>query len=282
MENRDLAFFNSNDYKWKLSISLAVFLYLFLIIFLPFGVSNYNPFHEYTLQFIFELSIFFFVVLVVALINEFLIKPLIEVSATVRSIVLWHIWSFLFLGVILFITYNYLGDWHDWRLLSGIEFIFNTSTVFIFPMVGVFFYYKFKVLKEQFDVVLTNIESSMDEKTMINFEGQGNNDKISISVSEFIYARSQDNYVELSYLHNNQLTSFLIRASMGLVEESVENGFIIRCHRSYMVNLFHVQSISGGKNDLQLFLNHVEKPIPVSKKYMVGTMEQLKKYKQFQ
>ena len=280
--HQELVFFNAPRYKLILSFSIGLFLYFFLIAFLPFGVNNYNPNHTYTFEFLYEIGQYIPITILTSLINEFGIKPLFRGRFSYAFIIGWTIWSLLFLGLIMFVTYNYQGDWHDWKLSSVFGFVADVSKVLIFPMVGTFFYFRYKALQEKYDAFLTNIDNSIDDKRMIHFTGQGTNDKISMMVADFIYAKAQDNYIELHYLKNGQNSRFLIRSSLAGLNDSLDYGFLIRCHRSFMVNLYNVSSIKGGRNDLRITMSHADEMIPVSKTFVDDTLEGLKKYKRFQ
>ena len=101
-------FFHSNQYKWVLSLGYGIFLYLFLLIFLPFGVSNYNPEHEYTVKFLLEIGLFVPITILSSLLNEFGLKPIFKKHSSYSFVLGWSIWSFIFLGSIIFLVYNYL------------------------------------------------------------------------------------------------------------------------------------------------------------------------------
>jgi hypothetical protein len=280
--HQELIFFNTARYKLLLSIAIGLFLFLFLIAFLPFGVSNYDPNHTYTFEFLYEIAQYIPITILSSLINEFGIKSLFRRRLSYTFIIGWTVWSLIFLGLIIFITYNYQGDWHDWKLSSVFGFVFDVSKVLIFPMVGTFFYFRYKALQEKYDTFLTNIDSSIDDKQMILFTGQGTKDKISMMVADFIYAKAQDNYIELHYLKNGQISRFLIRSSLASLYDSLDYDFLIRCHRSFLVNLYNVSSIKGGRNDLRITMSDADEMIPVSKTYVDDTLEGLKKYKRFQ
>ncbi len=276
------AFFNSPKYKLTLSVAYGLFLYFFLLAFLPFGVSNYNPEHEYNFTFLFELSKFIPIVTAASLINEFLFKLPFKKDSDFGFVIGWTLWSLALLGVIVFITYNYLGNWHDWQIKSLPGFIFKTATVLVFPAVGVFFYFRYKSLQQKYDAILTNTDSRIDEKSMIHFSGEGSKDNISVSVADFIYAQAQDNYSEIHFLKGDKLAKFLIRSSLGRLLDTLEYDFLHRCHRSYMINLYNVHSIKGSRKDLQINMVHSDIAIPVSQTYVDTTLQLLKKYKQFQ
>ena len=275
-------FFHTSRYKLILSLSYGMFLYLFLIAFLPFGVSNYDPQHEYTFHFLYELSKFIPVVIGTSLINEFVIKAPFKGDCDFGFIIAWTLWSLVLLGLAVFTTYNYLGNWHDWQLSSLPGFLFNTAIVLIFPAVGVFFYFRYKTLKQSFDAILTNTESGIDPKLMIQFTGEGTKDRITVSVTDLIYARAQDNYTEIYYLKNDKCSKFLLRSSLGKLCDAAEYDFLVRCHRSYMINLYNVHAIKGNRKDLKIQMRHTDTEVPVSRTFTDTTLDRLRKYKRFQ
>ena len=279
---QNVAFIHSARYKSILSISYGIFLYVFLMLFLPFGVSNYDPNHEYTFNFLLELSIFIPVTIIGSLLNEFLIKSLFGNRTSFAFFLGWTLWSLIFLGLLIFVVYNYLGNWHDWYLASLPGFLFNTATVLIFPTIALFFFYRHKTLREEYDAILTNTGTGIDENLMLNFTGEGSKDRFSVSVKDFIFAQAQDNYIEIYYVKNNVSSKFLIRSSLGKLHKSLSHEFLIRCHRSYVINLYNVHSIKGNRKDLKISMSHTDTTIPVSHTYMDVTLDALVKYKQFQ
>ena len=151
----------------------------------------------------------------------------------------------------------------------------------IFPTVGTFFYLRYQSLRRQIDHILTSNEGEFDTRHLITFSGQGSKDRISMSFNNFLYGRAQDNYVALYYLEQQSVKKFLMRASLGKLVVSVNHPAIIRSHRSYMVNLFHVMAVKGSYQDLKLYLEPLEVAIPISNSYKEQALEQLKKIKNF-
>lgn len=281
MNTLDLSFYSTSKYKLTLCLSMALFFSLFMLFFLPFGVSNYDPNHHYTADFLFFIGLISGIMFVVSLFNEFLLRPFILRRINFQRIVIWSLWTLILLSSVNFMTYNAIGDWHDFHLKSWLEFILNCSTVLVFPLVGTFFFFRYKSLQRQFHHVLTNVAARVDATQLITFEGQGNNDRIVLSVSTFQYARAQDNYVELYYLEGEKMAKFLIRASLSSLSKSISILAIARCHRSYMVNLYHVKSAKGGNSDLRLYLDPFDTEIPVSRSYRDAIMNDLKAVKSF-
>lgn len=239
---------------------------LFLAVFLPFGVSNYNPRHQYSLEFFSVLSVFMLSTIAIALLNEFFIKPLLIRDFSWKNFLLWSVWLLVILGLTNFLTYNFLGEWHDFSFASAIDFTFNCATVFIFPLAGTFFYFRYQGLKIQIEKVNKKSLQTIDGPLFLHFTGDGNNERFSIALPDFLFAEAHDNYVALNYIRNQEVKSELMRISMKRLLENIESDLIVRCHRSFIVNLYNVQSFKKGRNP-EIRLKYVEDSIPVSKSY---------------
>jgi len=281
MKKNDFSFYNTSKYKISLSFSISVFFFFFIVFFLPFGVDNYNPNHKYTLYFFLEIFYFFIPLLAFSLLNEFLLRPIIFKKTTFKKIILWSIWTLFVLSTVMFITYNILGNWHNFKLSSYLEFLIQVPVVLLFPLVGTFFFYRFRSLQYQIEHILTTKERFIDENQLVKFKGQGSKDQITLSLGNFLYGKAQDNYVELYYIDNEQLKKILIRSSLSNLSKSINDLVIVRCHRSYMVNLLQVIAVKGGNHEMTLNIDHFDAIVPVSKSYLDSTIESLHKIKNF-
>lgn len=281
MGEQDLGFYDSTRYRLVLSLALGLFLYLFLIVFLPFGVSNYDPRHQYSLQFLAEISIFGWVTTLFALVNEFGIRPLLFRRATTRRVILWSAWTCLFLSQVLFVTYNAVGGWHQWHLRGALEFLVNVTAVLVFPLTGTFFFFRHQSLQRQLQQVLKKINAEVDPEQLLTFTGQGSGDRLVLRLADFLYARAQDNYVELNFLRNGRIDHLLIRTTLTGLADSLASDVVVRCHRSYLVNLYQVRAVHGAGGDLRLQLRHLDDMLPVSKTFSTDIMRALKKVKTF-
>ncbi len=281
MEKNSFSFYGTSKYMISLSFSLSIFFYCFIIFFLPFGVDNYNPNHQYTFDFFLEIFYFFVPLLAFSLLNELILRPFVFKEATFKKIILWSIWTLFLLSTIIFITYNILGNWHNFKLSSYLEFLVQVPVVLLFPLVGTFFFFRFRSLQYQIEHILTTKERFLDENQLVEFKGQGSKDQITLTLVNFLYGKSQDNYVELYYLENEQLKKFLIRSPLSKLSKSINNSVIVRCHRSYMVNLLQVTAVKGGNNEMTLNIDHFDTIITVSKSYQDSTLESLHKIKNF-
>lgn len=92
-----------------------------------------------------------------------------------------------------------------------------------------------------------------------------------LSPEDVFHIKASGNYLEL----NDGKQTYLMRATMKTLEASQQLSSLIRCHRSYMVNLKHIQAIklnNAGNHDLLLTDG---KYIPLSKGYRDKVKAQL-------
>jgi len=91
----------------------------------------------------------------------------------------------------------------------------------------------------------------------------------SFKENDFNYAIAVGNYIDMCSLDENTLKKVTYRVTLSSFEIQVkESSNLIRCHRSYLVNLNKVKNISGNAQGLKLELINQSEIIPVSRKYI--------------
>ncbi|MFC0185517.1 LytTR family transcriptional regulator DNA-binding domain-containing protein [Pseudarcicella hirudinis] len=68
------------------------------------------------------------------------------------------------------------------------------------------------------------------------------------------------------YEKDGQVYKELIRSSLSRLEGQIDNPEIVRCHRSFIVNLSKVASVSGNAQGYKLKLKGYEMLVPVARK----------------
>lgn len=92
--------------------------------------------------------------------------------------------------------------------------------------------------------------------------------KLAVTANAILYIEAADNYVNICYLNNDKLVRFPLRSSMRSIEQICEANNIVRCHRSFYVNLRKVRAIQKGQDGLFAELTYAAAPhIPVSVTY---------------
>lgn len=98
------------------------------------------------------------------------------------------------------------------------------------------------------------------KEDILTIKGDNKLDILKILKSDLICITNSQNYVEIFFIQNGQLSSKLIRSSLKRIQENLD--FLIQVHRSHLINPMHFKS---WKNQNTISLTRIE--IPVSKNY---------------
>ncbi len=130
----------------------------------------------------------------------------------------------------------------------------------------------------QYEMSLSE-ESSISYPSLVNLYDYNGTLKLTINSESLYYMESQDNYVKIYYENHDKLLSYMLRCRTKAIEESLSDTSMVRCHRSYMVNVMKINHIKkGGKARYIVLSNPQIKPIPVSKSYFKNLVEKIDKY----
>ncbi len=101
----------------------------------------------------------------------------------------------------------------------------------------------------------------------LTFMAENEKDTLTLALDELLFIESADNYSEIVFLQNEKTKKSLLRGSLSRFEEQAQHPDVLRCHRSYIVNLGQVESISGNAQGYKLQLKNCATPIPVARRY---------------
>ncbi len=244
----------------------GAYIFFFLLFFQPFGINNYDPYERITLQFALILMSIAIVNITLLAINEFLILPFILKHH--NYLITWLTLHLLWLSSGIFLYYNYLGDWHDMSWNSYYEFLLNISVLGIIPFICLLIYARIKALRSSLDSAYEYRHKDYNKEQLIVFKADNLKDQFTLPLKFLIYIKSEDNYVAIYYLSNDVLTKTLLRKSLKKIQNDIDHPALLRCHRSFIINLIHLQQVQGNRNKLRLRLSHVQHQIPVSRQYI--------------
>ena len=122
-------------------------------------------------------------------------------------------------------------------------------------------------------------ESSVAYPSLVNLYDYNGTLKLTINSDSLYYMESQDNYVKIYYENQGKLMSYMLRCRTKAIEENLIDTSMVRCHRSYIVNVVKINHIKkGGKARYIVLSNEAIKPIPVSKSYFKNLVEKIEKF----
>jgi DNA-binding LytR/AlgR family response regulator len=112
----------------------------------------------------------------------------------------------------------------------------------------------------------------------VNFNDENGETKLTIQLDDLLYLEASENYVTIHYLDHTQPDRMLLRNSMKQMEEQLSGYPIIRCHRSYMVNLNRIKLAKKTKSGMVVeLLASVPIRLPVSETYKDEVVRMLRR-----
>ncbi len=131
----------------------------------------------------------------------------------------------------------------------------------------------------QYKLSMPNNETSMVYPSLINLHDYNGTLKLTINSDSLYYMESQDNYIKIHYENNGKLCSYMLRSRTKSIEESLADTSIVRCQRSYLVNVMKINHIKKGGKLRYIVLEHDDiKPIPVSESYFKNLLTKIDKF----
>jgi len=88
---------------------------------------------------------------------------------------------------------------------------------------------------------------------------------ITYPIDDILFVAAMQNYV---VIHSKTLPKQTLRSTLTKLENELLQHNIIRCHRSYLVNISSIKSVSGNAQGLKLELHNSNQIVPVSRKYI--------------
>jgi len=267
---RPFPIIESSKEKILLSVFFGLFIFLFLAIFQPFGLDKVVG--NKLLYFAGYGLITSFVVLFNGFITMNLFKDFFLPEK-------WNVWkSFIhnFIMIIPIAVLNWLYaisiETAMDRSFTLLQFVSITFAVGFFPSVFLVFYLEHRLRHKNLQLskrANQQLESKLlDDSIIEELSFNSQNQPIKILLDDFVCIKSMGNYVTLYFMKERKLKKEIIRVTMKKIEDDfLENKKIIRCHKSYFVNLSKVVTTSGNARALYLHINELDFQIPVSRNF---------------
>jgi DNA-binding LytR/AlgR family response regulator len=95
-----------------------------------------------------------------------------------------------------------------------------------------------------------------------------NKDEFTVKGDDILYLEAKGNYVSVFEFSDGTITKKVVRTSLSKTQKDNDFSYIIRCHRSYIVNLKKVINVSGNAQGLKLHMAESDFIVPVSRNYI--------------
>ena len=261
-------------------VFILAFSILFMRIYTPFSMTAWFSFKNAEHS---GMTVAFYLVAV-----AFLFISKLAISAlqhrrnlTLIQYVLWVIAEIVIISLFYtYFTYVFITPMDDnvWNILFKAFGCILLIMVIPYTIITLYAAYQSKneeLQMLQYEMALAK-EPSVAYPSLINLYDYNGILKLTINSDSLYYMESQDNYVKIYYENQGKMQSYMLRCRTKTIEESLADTSMVRCHRSYMVNVVNINHIrKGGKSRYIVLNNNDIKPIPVSKSYFKNLVEKI-------
>lgn len=104
-------------------------------------------------------------------------------------------------------------------------------------------------------------------EVLVTIPSETGREDLTFPAKDLLFIRSAGNYMDVHVVKGAEVERSVVRGSLKRAEEAVAgHPRLLRCHKSYLVNLDHVVSVSGNAQGYHLHLDHAVGPVPVSRR----------------
>jgi hypothetical protein len=257
----------------KSSVTVFLILLVFLLLFKPFGV--YDP--ELKMHY---LLICFFHAIAPALIL-FAYFGILNYSKKAKDQIKWTLLKeYIQIGIILLLMgttsflmrdllYNNPNNWSWNYFFEEIRNCLIAGTFFYFFLKLSSFYFESKngspFVLQFTPLAIEPAKTTLESTIFINTHVK--QDDFSLDIDQLLFAKADGNYIELTKSNENKITTEVKRISLTQFEtQIIDYPHFFRCHRTYLVNMFKIEKISGNSQGYLLSFHETDLKIPVSRK----------------
>ncbi|MFO8128852.1 MAG: LytTR family DNA-binding domain-containing protein [Bacteroidales bacterium] len=273
--NKPYPFNNDLQHNAKVIFFISIGILGFLLIFQPIEISLLSKKEIFYL--VSGLAASTFIILTVNLIILPSLFPGLfdNKKWTVKKEILWNIWIILGISSSFLLFFSKLSGLMDIRFVDIVKIILLGSL----PVTVLIIMNQNRLLRShlrsarQLNERLKEIKQQKDKR--IRLESDYKNDDLVIKPDSLILIKSADNYVEVYYENEGGIKKQMIRSTLKKMEEIFRKfHFIVKCHRSCIVNIHYIKEIRGNSQGYTLFFEKIDFPVMVSLKY-INTLKKM-------
>lgn len=271
----------------RMILFTTVYSLVFINIFRPFNSETWIP-NESSTNYMMYSSLMVLVGMVVVSLSRTIMGIVAKkVQFTYPDYVIWLVSDALIVSVFyVFIAYkvgfvdNFLNDNPEMTTWEAIYSIFwkstaNTVWMLLIPYTVSLLFLDNQYLKN----TIKELGTKTSDSNIVHFKDEKGEIRLSISIENVLYAESADNYVIIKYINNDKLVDFFLRTNLKKLSDDMRDTPIQRCHRSFMINLLHVTSLTKDQTEFMIQFDTTSiKDITVSKTYQESIMDAFTKY----
>jgi len=258
-------------------LAIGLFVSLFLLIFQPFGSSVYIQEGRSWVLWVYGLIAGLVLLFNLLLLPRMFPRFFNESKWNIIKQICFMFWHIISIGISNLIFSHIITE-RELSLFSVVRFIFEALAIGFFPIIISVFsmnnYYLKKYItstktmnKKIASFSSTNQkEKEAEELPGIVLTSETGKEEIVVNLNNLLFIKSIENYIEVYLAEGDKIKSTLMRNSLKRIEDNLQDfSYIFRCHRTYLVNVYHIHKVTGNSHGYKLIFNGFDYPIPVSR-----------------
>ncbi|APY10953.1 hypothetical protein BWZ22_06730 [Seonamhaeicola sp. S2-3] len=258
--NKTIAYTKKWKHTFLISVVLGALVPLLLITLEPFDNSN-----TFSYKYIILSGYAFCILIPLLLVHP--IENYIYNKQTNR----WFVMNeFLYIAVTLFLIFVFAFFYH-FLVISNLQaFTFHAiwgfAKTFCLPftpiVVPLWLY-----LRSKYGLIEVPLprKKHVEEKVAITITGNNKSETLTILESDFIFAKAQQNYVDVYFKTEKGVKQKTFRNTLSNIMKQLPKAWQV--HRSYLVNLDYLTSVEGNARKRFMHISETEDIIPISQVY---------------
>ncbi len=244
------------------SIFSGVSVYLFLLIFQPFGTNGISNLK--LIQILFPYAIIVF--------SGFYFVNLVSIKKKTKE---WNLRMEILKTTIIIFLCSLVGYFYNTLFISKVDLsllnfgymLFYAFSIAI-PICSVYILARFIYLNKHYEKSASKLSKKLKPIELVNKPtNQIIINDFRVQENDIYFIESADNYCTFYYQNNSEIKSILVRATLKSVLEQIKSENVLRCHRSFIVNLKKVKEIKGNAQGYKLKLENCDYEVSVSRNY---------------
>lgn len=258
-----------------------LFLIFFAGLFSTIFIFYYNPFNISQIEYGSAIGNYLpiwtvgGIGIIILSISQFILRPILKLqNLNVGEFILWSIFEIFFLCIGVFFFFGEFKEPFITEFLLIGKYTISISIIPYFMIYLMITIWKLKFqLKQKNKIISQNEKKSEDHllstitKQKLFFKENGDL-LFGIQPEKILYLKSDNNYISIFFVNNEKVEKKLIRSNLKSIEQNLTISFLLRVHRSYMININRVITIQPDRGNYILKLDKLPNLyIKVSKSY---------------
>lgn len=271
LQNHKRSFYLSSDRKkyWYSAFLLGFFVSMILIGLRPYEKNIID--HPYIT--LVRIGVGFICTVVYIIGYEILLRWFNTVKFDFVKLILFDVFLAL-ISVVLIFLYDRLIVVKDGHVTLGflLEYILIIALPFYPIILFIFHFLKISVfpiriyppIEKEYLSEGGNVLEIKDNNGVVGFR---------LKLKHLLYIQSQDNYIEIHFLKDGEHNKHLMRGTLKKILK--DYAFLLKVHRSFVVNPHNVERLEGNSNKAAISLADLSVSVPVSKSYYASVKNYL-------